>query len=110
MIELVVMMLAGKVNKEIVNLINTNGGNAIGLCGVDNMLWRAQRHMPDGVDLGLVGEIASVNVPFINLLLQNGMMPVIAPIGVGENGQMLNVNADVAAGGGGPAVEGGKNL
>src|SRR3972149_4679178 len=98
MIELVVMMLAGKVNKEIVNLINTNGGNAIGLCGVDNMLWRAQRHMPEGVDLGLVGEITSVNVPFINLLVQNGMMPVIAPIGVGENGQMLNVNADVAAG------------
>ncbi len=98
MIELVVMMLAGKVNKEIVNLINTNGGNAIGLCGVDNMLLRAQKHMPDGVDLGLVGEITSVNVPFINLLLQNGMMPVIAPIGVGEAGQMLNINADVAAG------------
>lgn len=98
MIDLVVMMLAGKVNKEIVNLINTNGGNAIGLCGVDNLLLKARKHMPEGVDLGLVGEITAVNVPFINLLVQNGMMPVIAPIGVGENGQMLNINADVAAG------------
>lgn len=98
MIDLVVMMLAGKVNKEIVNLINTNGGNAIGLCGVDNLLLKARKHMPEGVDLGLVGEITSVNVPFINLLVQNGMMPVIAPIGVGENGQMLNINADLAAG------------
>jgi acetylglutamate kinase len=98
MIDLVVMLLAGKLNKEIVNLINTNGGNAIGLCGVDNLLLKARKHMPEGVDLGLVGEITSVNVPFINLLVQNGMMPVIAPIGVGENGQMLNINADLAAG------------
>jgi acetylglutamate kinase len=98
MIEVVLMVLAGQINKEIVNLINTNGGNAIGLCGVDNMLLRARKLVVDGTDLGLVGEITSVNVPFLSLLLQNGMMPVIAPIGVGEGGQLYNINADVAAG------------
>jgi acetylglutamate kinase len=98
MIEVVLMVLAGQINKEIVNLINTNGGNAIGLCGVDNMLLKARKLMPNGKDLGLVGEITSVNVPFLNLLLQNGMMPVIAPIGVGDGGQLFNINADLAAG------------
>lgn len=97
-IEVVLMVLAGMINKEIVNLINTNGGNAVGLCGVDNMLLRAQKLMKDGTDLGLVGEITSVNVPFLSLLLQNGMMPVIAPVGMGENGQLFNINADMAAG------------
>ncbi len=98
MIEVVLMVLAGQINKEIVNLINTNGGNAIGLCGVDNLLLRARKLVTDGKDLGLVGEITSVNVPFLNLLLQNGMMPVIAPVGVGESGQLYNINADLAAG------------
>lgn len=98
MIEVVLSVLAGTINKEIVNLINTNGGNAIGLCGVDNMLLKARKQSNNGIDLGLVGDIVSVNIPFINLLLQNGMMPVIAPVGVGENGQLLNINADLAAG------------
>lgn len=98
MIDVVLMTLAGKLNKQIVNLINIIGGNAIGLCGVDNMLLRAKKLMNNGIDLGLVGEITSVNVPFIDLLLRTGMMPVIAPIGVGENGQMYNINADLAAG------------
>ena len=98
MIEVVLMVLAGLVNKEIVNLINTNGGNAVGLCGVDNMLLKARKLITNGTDLGLVGEITSVNVPFLSLLLQNGMMPVIAPVGVGENGQLYNINADLAAG------------
>jgi acetylglutamate kinase len=98
MIEVVLMVLAGQINKEIVNLVNTNGGNAIGLCGVDNMLLRARKLVTEGKDLGLVGEIASVNTPFLGLLLQNGMMPVIAPIGVGEGGQLYNINADLAAG------------
>jgi acetylglutamate kinase len=98
MIEVVLMVLAGQINKEIVNLINTNGGNAIGLCGVDNMLLRARKMVTDGKDLGLVGEITAVNVQFLSLLLQNGMMPVIAPIGVGEGGQIYNINADLAAG------------
>ncbi|HTY36528.1 MAG TPA: acetylglutamate kinase [Bacteroidota bacterium] len=98
MIEVVLMVLAGLVNKEIVNLINTNGGNAVGLCGVDNMLLRARKLVTNGTDLGLVGEITSVNLSFLSLFLQNGMMPVIAPIGMGENGQLFNINADLAAG------------
>jgi len=81
-----------------VNLINTNGGNAVGLCGVDNMLLRARKLVTNGTDLGLVGEITSVNLSFLSLFLQNGMMPVIAPIGMGENGQLFNINADLAAG------------
>lgn len=97
-IDVVLMVLAGLVNKEIVNLINTNGGNAVGLCGVDNGLLKARKQTNNGVDLGLVGDITSVNVQFINLLLQNGMMPVIAPLGVGDNGEIYNVNADLAAG------------
>lgn len=96
-ISVVLMVLAGGVNKEIVRLINGNGGNAIGLCGVDNLLLKARRHSVNGTDLGLVGEITSVNVPFLQLLLQNGMMPVIAPIGVGETGELYNVNADLGA-------------
>lgn len=95
-IDVVLMVLAGKLNKEIVNLINTSGGNAIGLCGVDGLLLKAQRTM--GKDLGLVGEVISVNTSFLNLLLNNGMMPVIAPLAVGDAGQILNVNADLAAG------------
>jgi acetylglutamate kinase len=98
MMGVVLMVLAGQINKEIVSLINTNGGNAIGLCGVDNMLLRARKLLTDGKDLGLVGEITSVNVPFLSLLLQNGMMPVIAPIGVGDGGPLYNINADLAAG------------
>ena len=96
MVDVVLMVLAGKLNKEIVNLINTNGGNAIGLCGMDNGLLKAQRITEK--DLGLVGEVSFVNISFLNLLLNNGMMPVIAPLAVGEDNKILNVNADLAAG------------
>lgn len=96
MIDVVLMVLAGRVNKEIVNLINCNGGNAIGLCGVDNLLLKAQRSADK--DLGLVGEVNYVNTQFLSLLVGNGMMPVISPLAVGEGGQILNVNADLAAG------------
>ncbi len=96
-IDVVLMVLAGGVNKEIVHQINRNGGNAVGLCGVDNLLLKARKHFTNGTDLGLVGEIVSVNVPFLQLLLQNGMMPVIAPLGVGESGEVYNVNADLGA-------------
>ncbi len=96
MIDVVLMVLAGKLNKEIVNLINSNGGNAVGLCGVDNGLLKAQQN--SGIDLGLVGEVASVNTNFLNLLVSNGMMPVISPLAAGENGKILNINADLAAG------------
>jgi len=97
-IDVVMMVLAGKINKEIVNSINVNSGNALGLCGVDNLLLKAKKANTNGTDLGLVGEVTSVNISFINLLLANGMMPVIAPIGVNEQGQMFNINADLAAG------------
>jgi acetylglutamate kinase len=96
MIDVVLMILAGKLNKEVVNLINCNGGNAIGLCGIDNGLLRAKRYTEK--DLGLVGEVSFVNTGFINLLLNNGMMPVIAPLAVGEDNKILNINADLAAG------------
>ena len=96
MVDVVLMVLAGKLNKEIVNLINTNGGNAVGLCGIDNGLLKAKRITEK--DLGLVGEVNSVNTEFLNLLLNNGMMPVIAPLAVGEDSKILNINADLAAG------------
>ena len=96
MIDVVLMVLAGKLNKEVVNLINCNGGNAIGLCGVDNGLLKAKRNTEK--DLGLVGEVSFVNTGFLNLLLSNGMMPVIAPLAVGEDNKILNINADLAAG------------
>ena len=98
MVEVVQMVLAGKINKEIVNLINGNDGDAVGLSGVDNTLLRAEKILDGENDLGLVGKVTSVNVPFIELLLKNGMMPVIAPLGVGKEGTIYNVNADLAAG------------
>lgn len=97
MMDVVVMVLAGGINKEIVGLINRNGGNAIGISGMDNNLLKARRLSANGVNLGLVGIIVSVNVPFLQLLLANGMMPVIAPVGVGEGGELYNVNADLGA-------------
>jgi len=96
MIDVVLMVLAGKLNKEIVNLINTNGGNAVGLCGMDNGLLKAQRITEK--DLGLVGDVSFVNTGFLNLLLNNGMMPVVAPLAVGDDNKILNINADLAAG------------
>jgi acetylglutamate kinase len=96
MVDVVLMVLAGKLNKEIVNLINTNGGNAVGICGVDNRLLKARRITEK--DLGLVGDVSSVNTGFLNLLLNNGTMPVIAPLAVGDDNIILNINADLAAG------------
>ncbi len=96
MVDVVMMVLAGRVNKQIVNLINTNRGNAIGLCGVDNALLRA-RKQTGGADLGLVGEITTVNADFLQSLLTSGLMPVIAPLAMGEDGAILNINADIGA-------------
>jgi acetylglutamate kinase len=96
MVDVVLMVLAGKLNKEIVNLINNNGGNAVGLCGMDNGLLKAQRITEK--DLGLVGDVSNVNTGFLNLLLNNGMMPVVAPLAVGGDNKILNINADLAAG------------
>jgi ornithine carbamoyltransferase len=96
-LESVVMTLVGTTNKDIVRLINRNGGNAVGLSGMDGDLLRAKKFLFNGFDLGFVGEVESVNTKFIDLLLANGSIPVIAPVGVGADGEMYNINADLAA-------------
>ena len=99
--EVVEMVLAGRVNKDIVNLINRAGARAIGLSGKDGQMLRAEAH-PSAerveVDLGQVGRIASVNPQPIELLEGKGYVPVIAPIGVDEEGVTYNMNADEVAG------------
>jgi len=102
-VELVEMVLVGKINKEIVGLINLHGGRAVGLSGKDASLLRARRRphkLPDGtsVDIGLVGEVEAVNPEPIKLLEENGFIPVIAPVGVGADGETYNINADLVAG------------
>ncbi len=93
----VVMTLVGTTNKDIVRLINRNGGSAVGLSGMDGELLQAKKFLYNGIDLGFVGEVESVNTKFIELLLSNGSIPVIAPVGVGADGEMYNINADLAA-------------
>jgi acetylglutamate kinase len=97
MMEIVQMVLAGKTNKDIVLRINQHDGDAVGLCGIDAGILRVTRFSDNGSDLGLVGTITEVNTAHLNLLLSNGVMPVIAPIGVDAAWQVHNVNADVAA-------------
>jgi acetylglutamate kinase len=97
-LDVVQMVLAGKINKEIVARINENNGNAVGLCGIDADLIKARRFQGNGQDVGLVGEITDINVAVLNLLLNNNYLPVIAPTGVGDNGELYNINADAAAG------------
>ena len=97
MVDVVQMVLAGKINKEIVNLINQNDGESVGISGVDNNLLTAEKYFEDGEDIGLVGKIVNVNVPFLQMFLANRLMPVIAPFGVGTDGTIYNVNADLAA-------------
>src|ERR1043166_255792 len=101
------MALVGKINKEIVNLINQHGGMAVGLCGKDGGLIRARKMMvtiknngqePETVDIGMVGEITGINPTVINSLDDNKFIPVIAPIGVGDSGETYNINADLVAG------------
>jgi acetylglutamate kinase len=106
-IDVVEMVLGGKVNKEIVSLINHHGGMAVGITGKDGDLILAKRHKrvkhspetdrPEIIDLGLVGEITKVNPRILETLDQNEFIPVIAPIGKGENGETLNINADFVA-------------
>mgnify|MGYP005773192687 CR=1 FL=1 len=94
--DIVQMVLSGKVNKDLVSLLGECGGKAIGMCGMDGMMMRAEKMQSD-VDLGLVGEIVDVDTePIVNALDQ-GYIPVIATIGVGENSQAYNINADTAA-------------
>ncbi len=102
-VEIVEMVLVGKINKEIVGLINHHGGKAVGLSGKDAELIRAVKRLhrlPSGeeVDIGLVGEVESVSPEPIRLLEEHGMIPVIAPVGVGREGETYNINADLVAG------------
>ena len=101
--EIVEMVLVGKINKEIVGLINLHGGRAVGLSGKDGSLIRAHKRLhrtADGamVDIGLVGEVDAVNPELIRLLEEDGFIPVIAPVGVGSGGETYNINADLVAG------------
>jgi acetylglutamate kinase len=91
------MVLAGKTNKDIVRRINRHDGDAVGLCGIDAHVLRVIRQTGNGVDLGLVGEVTDVNTDYINLLLDRGIMPVIAPLGVDHSYEVYNINADTAA-------------
>jgi acetylglutamate kinase len=102
-VEIVEMVLVGKINKEIVGLINHHGGRAVGLSGKDADLLRARKRLhrlPSGeeVDIGLVGEVEAVNPEPIRLLEEHGYIPVIAPVAVGARGETYNVNADLVAG------------
>jgi acetylglutamate kinase len=103
--DIVEMVLGGQVNKDIVNLINRHGGKAVGLTGQDGAFIRARKLMmpnkenpEEMIDIGQVGEIASIDPSIISFLDTGDFIPVIAPIGVGENGETFNINADVVAG------------
>ncbi|GHU40920.1 acetylglutamate kinase [Spirochaetia bacterium] len=96
--EIVQMVLCGKVNKDICALVQNTGGQAIGLCGIDGGLLQANRIKT--ADLGLVGEIETVHPQFLESLLKSGIIPVISPVALGcgaDKGQVFNVNADTAA-------------
>jgi acetylglutamate kinase len=94
--DVVQMVLAGLINKDIVRRINMHGGNAVGISGIDANTLTAKRYALE--DLGFVGEIERVNGRFIRSLIEDGCLPVIAPLGVDENGVVYNINADIAAG------------
>lgn len=96
--EVVEMVLAGKVNKELVQSIRNAGGIAFGLCGKDGNLITAKKMTPDGVDLGFVGEPVNVTTYILRKIIEEDAIPVVAPVAVDENGQTLNINADTAAG------------
>jgi acetylglutamate kinase len=98
--EVVQMVLCGKVNKDIAALIQKSGGRAAGISGIDGGLFLARRFRPGGEDLGLVGEIETVDSCLLNALLDQALIPVISPValGTGEDaGRPLNINADIAA-------------
>ena len=97
-IDVVKMVLSGKVNKELVQLLAQHKGNAVGLCGIDGgMLIAEKKKTDDGQDLGWVGEITKVNTKPILDTLDNGNVPVIATVATDENGNTYNINADTAA-------------
>lgn len=94
--EIVQMVLAGKINKSLVNIIQNIGGNAIGLCGMDGNLIKAQKLNPK---LGFVGQITNINTKPILDMLEKGYIPVISTVGCDEYGNAYNINADTAAAG-----------
>ena len=105
--DVVEMVLVGRVNKEIVNLINLHGGTCVGLSGKDGWLIKVRKlemvlareqAPPEIIDLGNVGEPVSVNAQLITTLTDSGVIPVIAPVGVDDQGRTYNINADTAAG------------
>ncbi len=106
--DVVEMVLGGKVNKEIVKNINLHGGKAVGLTGKDGNLIRARKLemkavnpetlTPEIIDIGMVGEVESIDPAIIRSLEENNFIPVIAPIGAGLNGETYNINADLVAG------------
>jgi acetylglutamate kinase len=103
--DVVEMVLGGQVNKEIVNLINRHGGKAVGLTGQDGNFIHAHKLLMEDlidptkmIDMGQVGEISAIDPSIINFLDSGDFIPVVAPIGVGENGDTYNINADVVAG------------
>lgn len=95
--EIVEMVLVGKINKEIVSMINELGGVAVGISGKDGKLLKAEKDLSNG-DLGYVGKIVEVNIEVIEMLIDRGYIPVIAPVSFGDDGKTYNVNADTAAG------------
>lgn len=103
--EIVEMVLGGQVNKDVVNLINQAGGKAVGLTGKDGKMIRAKKLLlrskdnnEDLIDIGMVGDITHIDPSLISHLEAGAFIPVIAPIGVGEDGETYNINADVVAG------------
>jgi acetylglutamate kinase len=106
--DVVEMVLGGLVNKEIVNLITRHGGRAVGLTGKDGDLIRARKlkitrdspelDVPEIIDIGHVGEVQSIDASIVDMLVSGDFIPVIAPIGVGEDGHSYNINADLVAG------------
>ena len=106
-VDIIEMVLVGKVNKEIVSLINRHGGMAVGLSGKDGGLIRARKmsvtvstngEPPEIIDIGMVGEIVGINPTVINSLDESKFIPVIAPVGAGDEGETYNINADLVAG------------
>ena len=106
--DIVEMVLVGKVNKEIVGLINRHGGTAVGLSGKDANLIRAEKYYlsaekvkdtpPEIIDIGLVGKVTQINAGIIQSMTADNVIPVIAPTGVGDRGETYNINADLVAG------------
>jgi len=95
--EIVQMVLGGKVNKDLVKLIEGFGGKAIGLCGMDGSMIKAKKLVKDDVDLGNVGEITKINTEIIERTIADGYIPVIGSVALGDDGKVYNINADTCA-------------